>query len=637
MRSEIIKSKIFERRALLLGAGQLLLTSSLVGRLYYLEIIKSEEFKTLSDSNRIKIMPVLPFRGRIFDRNGKAMAENTSYYRAMFDHYGNKEALAIMEKLYGLLEFSEEKRGFMRKKFSENHSREPFLVEEYLTWNQVSKLEVNKPDLPGIYIETGQVRNYPYSLVSAHLIGYLGPVKDETGNSVLLSIPDFKVGKNGVEKTAESLLRGKPGIKKVEVNVHGLPVRELSIEESQSGNDLQLTIDADLQEFAVKRMAGLGGVSKEGGGAVCIDIETGDVLAMASTPGFDTNQFIRGIPTDIWEELRDNPDVPMINKTIASQYPPGSTFKTGVALAALEAGTITESTTFFCPGYYMLGSRRFDCWKKEGHGSLSVRDALCHSCDVFFYNTAQRLGVDKIAEMSFKLGYGTVTGIELPGEKPGLIPSKEWKRRTYNKDWMAGETINTGIGQGYVLTTPLQLALACARIASGGKKVIPRLIKTDSEYLKNVQLENIDDERLVNRLKELQKPFDDIPGISQRNLNVVKEGMEMVVNQLGGTAYMSRINIPEFAMAGKTGTAQVRSQAHGADSSKEPDKKYRNHGLFIAYAPIQAPRYAVGVVIEHGSHGATTAAPVGRDILLKIQEMRADVKPGSDSENKEGT
>jgi len=624
MRSEIVKSKIFERRALLLGAGKLLLTSALASRLYYLEIIKSSEFKTLSDGNRIKILPVLPFRGRIFDRNDKALAENTSYHRAMFDYYGNKEAKAIMQRLYDLLQFSEEKRELMNKKFSENRSREPFVVEEYLAWDQVASLEVNKPDLPGVYVETGQVRNYPLAGVASHLIGYLGVVKDEDENSVLANIPDFKVGKNGIERTAESLLRGKPGIKKIEVNVHGLPVKELSIDESQAGNDLQLTINADLQEFTVKRMAGMGGVSKEGGAAVCIDVETGDILCMASTPGFDSNLFLRSIPQDVWNELRNDPDVPMINKTISSQYPPGSTFKTAVALAALESGAISEYSTFFCPGYYMLGSRRFDCWKKEGHGSLAVRDALCHSCDVFFYNTAQRLGVDKIAEMAFKLGYGAITGIELPSEKPGLIPNKEWKKRTYGKDWMAGETVNTGIGQGYVLATPLQLAVATARIASGGKKVIPRLIKTDSEYLKNVQLDNIDDEKLVNRLKQSVEPFADLGGISEKNLRIVKDGMEMVVNQIGGTAYMSRINIPEFMMAGKTGTAQVRSQAHGADSSKEPDKKYRNHALFIAYAPLEKPRYAVGVVIEHGSHGATTAAPVGRDILIQVQQMAAD-------------
>lgn len=608
MRNEIQKSKIYERRAFVLGGIKLSVLTLLSARLYHLQIIKSDEYKTMSDGNRIKLIPVLPLRGKILDRHGRAIVENKTHYRVQFDTLGKKNFIDNFNKAAEIVGITEEKKEIVLKKIAEIRGRDPVTMEEYLTWEQVAKVELAKPDVPGLFIETGQVRYFPYSNVSAHVVGYVSaPNKnDNIEDTVLLNHPDFKIGKNGIEKIAEETLKGKPGIKRVEVNVHGASVRELSIEEAVSGEDVYTTLDIDLQKFAGQRMAGVGGVSKEGAAAVCIDVENGDVISMVSTPGYDANQFIRGISPEYWKELSTDLDVPLMNKTIGTQYPPGSTFKMITGLAALQAGIINQHTSIFCPGFMMLGSRRFNCWKKEGHGSMTVRDALCHSCNTFFYTVSQRLGVDRIAEMAFKFGLGEKTNVGLPSEKPGIIPSRKWKRERFGKEWLSGETINTGIGQGYVLTTPMQLALMTARIASVGKKVIPRLIKTKEEAL------------APNNIVD----FADIEAVSKEHLQVIMEGMEMAVNQAGGTAYASRIDAPEFAMAGKTGTAQVKGRKPSDDGSKEPEeKRLRNHALYVGYAPVYKPKFAVGVLVEHGSKGSAAAAPVGRDILLEAQRI----------------
>ncbi len=624
MRNEVTKLKTFERRTLVIGGVKLTVFSILVGRLYQLQIIESDEYKTLSEGNRVKLIPVMPSRGRLIDRNGINIAENQNYFRAVFEPYGKEFPEEIIKNTMNMLVLTPEEQAEVLKKFSENRRNE-IIIKEYLDWEQVSKIELNKPDLPGVSIEMGQVRSYPYWNDSSHLVGYIGPVsKDEAKDNVILRHPDFRVGKNGIEKICEEILRGKPGIRRVEVDVHGTSARELSIEESTSGRDLNLTIDIELQKFASERLTDLGGVKKEGASCVVIDVENGDILTLVSKPAFDTNNFIRGISKDLWKELTENPDVPLVNKSISNQYPPGSTFKMAVGLAALEAGAINGNSTVYCPGYFYLGSKRFNCWKKEGHGSLNIKEAISHSCNVFFYTMAQRIGVEKIAEMCNKFGMGIKTGIELPNEKPGIIPTKKWKKETYGRDWLLGETINTGIGQGYVLTTPLQLAVYAARIASRGKKISPRIIKGSPELQKEIHSLSLKNSTIMEKILSYREDTsaEDISGVSKAHIDMIMEGMEMVVNAPNGTAYQSRITLPGFEMAGKTGTAQVRGNPEGIDTSKV-EKRFRNHALFVGYAPIANPKFAISVVVEHGNKGSATAAPAGRDILLEAQRLFA--------------
>lgn len=602
---ELIRLKQLGRRALLLGGGQLALFGLIAGQLYKLQVLESDKYKLLAEENRINIKLLTPPRGQILDRFGVQLAVNEQNYRVVLTREQTPDVDATLDRLGQILSIGEEERARVLRDVRRNRAFVPVTVAENLTWEQVSRIEVNAPDLPGIAIEVGQTRLYPYGTLLSHILGYVAVVSEaelQGSDDPLLQLPDFRIGKNGIEKSYDRALRGKAGTSQVEVNAVGRMIRELSRQEGEPGRELITTLDASLQAYSMQRLLGETAAS-----TVVMDVTNGDVLAMASNPSYDNNLFTRGISAAEWKTLIEDPLKPLGNRTISGTYAPGSTFKVAVALAALEAG-INPENTVYCPGVYSLGNAKFHCWKRGGHGHTNLHDGLKHSCDVYFYDVAKRVGIDRIAEMAFKLGLGKPTGIDLPGEKGGVIPTRDWKLANLNEPWQGGETLVTAIGQGFVLTTPLQLAVMSARLCNGGFAVTPRLTR------------GFRDQRADDPAPPVFEPL----GVSAAHLAVVIAGMNGVTNEQGGTAYRNRITEEGWEMAGKTGTSQVRritmaERAQGVTKNEDLPWHRRDHALFISFAPVHAPRYACAVVVDHGGGGSAVAAPIARDILVEAQ------------------
>lgn len=590
MRDELKRGRIFSRRSLVLGGAQGLLLSGLAARLYQLQIIQEDEYKTLSDSNRIKLFLIPPLRGKILDRTGTEVASNKHYYRILLNPGEIENLHTTLNRLGMILNISEQQKQYFIEKISSIKGHAPILLYDHLSWEEVSKIEINAPDLPGIFVDRGQIRYYPYGHMLAHITGYIGaPSKKELDSrNPLFKHPDFKVGKSGIEKIFDTNLRGHPGIKRIEVNAYGRSVRELSVEESNPGNDLQITLDSHLQKLLHEHLP------KTGASAVVIDSYTGNILGLHSTPTFDPNRFAGGITQKEWHSLINNPNSPLINKAIGRTYPPGSIFKIMVALAALKEGVISPRTTIYCPGYVDLGNRRFHCWKEEGHGKVNLSSSIMQSCNTYFYEISKKVGIENIAKVARSFGFGDLFDLELPGETAGLMPNKKWKRKKYNKEWLIGDTLNSAIGQGYILATPLQLAVMTARLITG-KKVMPRLTPNPEN-----------------------SAFETLP-IAREHRHLVLEGMERVINSSQGTAFGSRILSDMYAMGGKTGTSQVVSKRYKKD--EDVSWEDRHHGLFAGFAPVHEPRYVVSVVVEHGKSGSQSAAPIARDLLLAVQKL----------------
>jgi penicillin-binding protein 2 len=589
--------QLLTRRAFIFGVANVATMSVLLGRLYYLQFFRAEEYKTLAEGNRMKLLLMAPVRGMLLDRNGIPLANNQKNFRLFLDMDMAKNAKSALNALASVLTISDERIAQILSQAKGSRYSPPVLIKEHLTWDELAQFEFFKLNYPEIFMDIGQVRYYPFSEAASHLIGYVGTVAESEEKDFpdqdLARLPDFKIGKSGVEKMLEKTLRGTGGVRQTEVNVHGVSVRELGRKEGKPGENSKLTIDSKLQAYTSARLA------NESAAVAVMNIHNGDILALASMPGYDPNSFSKGISAKYWGELQANIYNPLMNKAIAGQYPPGSTFKLAMGLAALDAKVVSPDHRIFCNGRFMFGNHQFTCWKPNGHGSVNLHDAIAQSCDVFFYTMAERLGIDNIANMARKLGLGKVTGLGLPGEKPGIVPDDKWKRTRYNQSWQGGDTINVGIGQGYVLTTPLQLAVMTARIANGGFAVSPRLVADENH-------------------QELQ-PL----GISQDYIAAIQDGMNAVTNTPGGTAYGKRISDPRFLMAGKTGTSQVRKLIqHGLDQNKLPWEQ-RHHAWFVAFAPVAAPKYAMAVIVEHGGGGASAAAPIARDVLFKIQSLDA--------------
>jgi len=594
MHSENIKSRVFQRRLFLLAGFKSALFLALLGRLYHLQMMRSEEYKTFSDSNRMKLSLIPSLRGKILDRNGHILADNRNFYRVVLDsEYSKKGAVGnTLAKLTNLLGLTPEMKAHLLQKAAKQPRGTPMMIKEQLSWKEVAKIKVNSPDLPGVSIDVGQMRSYPLKDYACHLLGYLGPVsKKEITTNPLLNHPDFKIGRSGIERQHENVLRGKVGVKRMEVNAYGISVRELSREPSHPGQKLSLTIDKELQLFAGKRLEGTSG------SVTVMLIASGDILALASSPSFDPNVFTYQSTQEYLQTLNENLDKPFINKAIESTYPPGSTFKLAVTLAALGRGVNPDSQVY-CPGHFRLGRRVFNCWKKGGHGHMTMHQALQHSCNTYFYTISKKIGIEPIAQMARKLGFGEVHDIGLSSQKSGLVPDSAWKKKRFKEVWQKGDTLNVGIGQGYLSATPIQLAVMAARVA-GGTVVAPRLT-TGMEALSFADL--------------------DIPS---RHLELVRQGMISVVNVPGGTAYGSRIRKENLSMAGKTGTSQVISKKNFRQLEKKLTddelRRSKNHALFVGFAPVTHPRYAISVVIEHGGGGSVAAAPVARDVMEKIQ------------------
>jgi penicillin-binding protein 2 len=596
--------RVFSRRAALVAGGKLVLLSALAGRMYYLQVIEADRYRTLAEDNRINLRLLAPPRGTIFDRYGVEIATNQQNYRLVVVPERSPDIDQTLARVARFIALDERDRKRVRKVIRRKRGFVPVTIRENLDWREVAKIEVNTPDLPGVLIEVGQTRLYPFGETAAHLLGYVGAVSErELTGDPLLELPSFKIGKNGVEKVRDIRLRGRGGRSAVEVNATGRVIREVSRNEGQPGDEIRLTIDMGLQDFAHKR------IGAESGAVTVMDVRTGEVLALASAPAFDPNAFNKGVSRDYWRELTTNERAPLTNKAVTGLYAPGSTFKMMVALAALEGGLVGPDHRVFCRGFVRLGKARFHCWKKHGHGHLDMVGALQQSCDVYFYDLARRVGVNRITAMAERFGLGAPTGIGLPGEKPGLMPTREWKLAVIGKRWQGGETLVAGIGQGFVLATPLQLAVMAARIGNGGHAVKPRIFASPPG--KGLQESNAPSSGPGPSL-----------GISDAALDVVRQGMFAVSNSPRGTAYRSRIREERWRLAGKTGTSQVRrislgERRTGILKNAQRPWKDRDHALFVAYAPVHEPRFAISVVVEHGGGGSKAAAPIARDVLVE--------------------
>jgi penicillin-binding protein 2 len=602
---DIERHRLFSRRTTILVGGQALMFAALTWRLYDLQVVRGKRFKTLAEENRISLRLTIPPRGLIVDHKGREVAANQQEFRAVIVAERIKDIRRTLDVLQDIIQFDRPERLRLLKEIRRRPRFVPVAIRRSLSWEQVAQVEVNSPDLPGVYIEQGLARRYPYGQATAHVIGYVAAVEEkEQKGDPLLQLPDFRIGKNGIERSYDLALRGYAGARQVEINAHGRVIRELSRKKGKPGKKVVLTLDAELQKFTAERMKDISGA------AMVMDVHTGDVLALASTPGFDPEVFGEGIDRKLWRQYLSNPKAPMTNKVIAGQYAPGSTFKLVVALAALEAGAITPYTGFVCPGFKQLGNARFHCWKRGGHGLMNLHQGIKQSCDVYFYNVALKVGIDKIAAMAHKLGLGGIVGLDLPGERKGSIPSTAWKMKMMKQPWYPGETLVAGIGQGYVLATPLQLAVMVARIANGGFAVKPHLARDD-----------IEGREISPRKKNTFKSL----GISKKSLELVRSGMNGVTNEPGGTAYWTRITEKGMWMAGKTGTSQVRritkaERARGVRKNRDLPWELRDHALFVAFAPHDAPRFACAVVVEHGGGGSRAAAPIAKDVLIETQK-----------------
>jgi penicillin-binding protein 2 len=594
-------NRSLNRRTLLLGGAMGAMIAVLGARMRYLQVDQADEFKLLAEENRINLRLIPPERGVIQDRNGKLIAANEQNYRVVITREAAGDVDLVMRRLASIIPMTAEE---MQQTVAEVKSLSAFVpvtVAERLSWDDFSKVAVNAPALPGVMPEVGQSRRYPLDFDFAHVVGYVGPVSDKDLEALetpdpLLKIPKFQIGKIGVEKWMETTLRGEAGTKRIEVNSAGRVMRELERQEGEPGADIRLTIDADVQNFAQARLG------NESAAAVVIDVTNGDIICIVSSPSFDPNLFVRGISHTDYQSLTDDDHRPLANKTVSGAYPPGSTFKMVTALAALTAGVTTPETKVSCPGHIEFGERRFHCWKRAGHGTVRLERSLSESCDVYYYDMAQKVGIEKIAEMGRKLGLGQRFDIPMSAITEGSMPTKSWKLERYKQEWRIGDTINASIGQGYVLASPLQLAVMTARIASG-RSVQPRLI------------------RMV-RDQEVPVPDAAPLDVPPEYLAAVRQGMNQVVNGEHGTAKSSRIVEPTMVMAGKTGTSQVRNiskaeRDSGVISNDDLPWNRRDHALFVGFAPFDAPRYAVAVVVEHGGGGSTAAAPIGRDIILR--------------------
>jgi penicillin-binding protein 2 len=599
-RDTAVSQRRITRRGLILGAGQAGFMGLLAWRMRHLQVDQADQFRLLAEENRIKIRLIPPARGQIFDRNGLVVAENVPSYRIMLEREEAGDVEDTIARLGRLIHLDPEELDRAREEMRRSRVH-PVTIADRISWEELSRVAVNAPALPGVRPEVGLSRRYPMEQEYAHVLGYVGPVSDYDLDKMeapdqLLLIPRFQIGKIGLEAMREDMLRGTAGTKRIEQNAAGRVMRELDRREGEAGKDVQITTDSNLQSYIHARLEG------ESAAAVVMDCESGDILATVSTPGFDSNLFVRGISVSDYNALLENKYRPLPNKAVQGIYPPGSTFKMVTALAALERDKATAEDTVYCPGHLEVSGRRFHCWKRAGHGNMDLNGALRESCDVYFYEMALRTGIENISDIARRLGLGVAHDLPMTSVAEGLIPTKQWKREARGAEWVIGDSVNSAIGQGFVLTSPLQLAVMTARLATG-RAVTPRLIKS------------------VDGVETPTGHGDDL-GLNENNLRNVRRAMYDVSNNKRGTAYRSRIVAEGMRMAGKTGTSQVRNittaeRAQGVRRNEDLPWERRDHALFVDYAPFDNPRVAVAVVVEHGGGGSSVAAPIARDITLQ--------------------
>ena len=589
------------RRALVLGGAQVAVLGALLFRMNHLQVDQADEFRLLADENRINLQLLAPARGRIFDREGRVIAENMPSYRITITREQAGDAEAVLDRLAQLVDIAAGELEKARRDLAELRGDTPVTVADRVDWEAIARVAVNAPALPGVMPEVGLSRRYPLGAAYAHTIGYVGDVSARDierleAPEALLRLPRFQIGKIGLEAELERSLRGAAGTRRVEVNAAGRVMRELEREEGRPGADVQVTCDNALQTYAHARLRG------EGAAAVMLDCESGDILVCASSPGFDPNLFVRGISSANYRALLDDPLRPLPNKAVQGIYPPGSTFKMVTALAALEAGLVDYNETVYCPGFKEVSGRRFHCWKRGGHGNVDLHRSLRNSCDVYYYEMAMRVGIEGISAMAQRFGIGVQFALPMTSVAEGLAPSRQWKLAYRGTPWMVGDSANTAIGQGFVLASPLQLAVMSARLATS-RAVVPRLVKS---------IDGVDQ----------PTGHGDSLGLNENHLREIRRAMFAVSNSPRGTAYRSRIAEDSLRLAGKTGTSQVRNistseREGGVRSNSDLPRAQRDHALFVSFAPHDAPRFALSVVVEHGGGGSTAAAPIARDIMLQ--------------------
>ena len=601
LKDHLFESRLIMDRAILLLVFGGILLSVLVFRLLYLQVASHEHFTTLSEDNRVKLQPLPPNRGLIFDRNGILLAENLPSYRLEITPEQVDDMSTTLSALEEIIEIRDIDRSRFEKLLKRKPRFEAIPLRFHMNDEDVARFSVNRHRFPGVDITAGLARHYPQGPLAVHALGYVGRI-DEKALQVLDS-SNYRgtshVGKNGIEKTYEELLHGKVGLQQVETTAQGRIIRVLDRTPPVSGRNLYLTIDSRVQAAAE---AAFGDYS---GSAIAIDPNNGDILAFVSLPTYDPNPFVNGIDYDDYAALRNNDKEPLFNRALRGQYPPGSTIKPFMGLAGLETGVAGGHSKTYCPGFYRLPGkdRKYRDWKRTGHGTVDLNIAITQSCDVYFYDLAQSLGIDRIHDYLQHFGFGKPTGIDIQGELPGLLPSREWKRSRRDLPWFPGETIITGIGQGFFLVTPTQLATATAALANGGHMMQPNIVHAEQEAESN---------ELVPHQPQL---LETITIGNQQHWDQVIAAMTDVVHSARGTARRIGKDSP-YRIAGKTGTAQVfgLKQEEKYDASAIPEK-LRDHALFIGFAPVEAPRIAVAVIVENGGGGGSVAAPIARIIL----------------------
>ena len=596
------KLNSINRRMFITGSFKFLIMIGIVSRLFFLQVKENKKYLTLSDKNRIREWKLAPIRGEFHDYFGNVIAGNFEAYQLHVIPEQVEDFRYVIFRLKDLLEMSDKEFKKILKKKNEIKPWETLIVSDNLSWKKFSKVNNHLYDLNGVKPVISISRNYLFKDSFTHVLGYVSQAneRDIENNEIIKKnfVPGLKVGKTGLEKSFENDLIGSNDIERYEVNAYGRRISQLAFQKGEQGKTLRLTIDTEVQKLTSKLLA-------DKAGSICVmDIYTGSIIAMNSSPSFDPNLFVFGISQDDWQIIRNNPMKPLVNKTLQGNYSPGSTIKPIVALSALENGIINTNFTVKCTGKTEMYGQTYHCWKKKGHGFVSLRNAMKQSCDTYFYEISRRLGVDKLSETAKKFGLGKkVFGDLFDIEKNGLVPNTQWKKNALGKGWLLGETMITGIGQGYIQTTPIQLCLMTAQIANGGYKIYPQIIADDKNK-----------DHPKDKFTPLYK--------DSKNIKIIQDAMFGSTNEVMGTSYRSRINDPKYRFAGKTGTAQVKKIT---ERDRELDLKTfqipyeeRDHALYVAFGPYKQPRYAMSILIEHGGNGSTTAAPMAKELFKLV-------------------
>ena len=629
----VIKSKLISRRMFLLSAAKAVVMFGIIGRLVTLQINERSKYKTLSDKNRFREWKLAPERGIIKDFFDKEIASNEQVYQVHLIPENTKDIDRLFVRLKTILNINDKKLFFLKKIINKQKPWEPIIVSDNITWSEFSRLNLFLHELEGVKPIVSVARMYPDNS-SAHILGYVSQVssKDLQTKKYLKDkhVPGMSVGKTGLERKLDEQIIGEVGFQRYEVNAFGKRIKQIQVNQGKAGKSFKTTLDFELQKFSSELL-------KDKAGSVCVmDIYNGDIVSLVSSPTFEANQFVHGLDKKYWKSLIKNEMRPLTNKALSGLYPPGSTIKTLVALSALENKVIRPLDTFKCTGKIELYGEKFHCWEKDGHGIVNLRKGIQRSCDVYFYEVARKLGVDRLSETAKKFGLGKKVLNGFIEEKAGVVPNTSWKQKYIGQNWYLGETLHSGIGQGYFQSTPLQLCLMTAQIANGGYKIEPRIIfdkKKNNlrDYLKyknNNPNDPLPTDLLVSNfdLKPLFK--------NQEHINLIKDAMYSSSNEPGGTSYRHRWENKKFTFAGKTGSSQIKkfteSQREAEVKQESLPYKDRDHALFVAFAPYQNPKYAISVLIEHGGSGGKTAAPIAKKVIKKVLE-RHDLRKAATS------